>query len=95
MVKRVEEKEGTDATKPTIAVYDSFVRAQIKAEQGCIVAPTLETMEFEQGRSPLATQVAELESENDKQGELLEWYETTRKELNVQIWELASALELT
>ncbi|KAL2644506.1 hypothetical protein R1flu_012093 [Riccia fluitans] len=83
MVKRVEEMQGTHATKPTTAVYDSFIGAQVKAEQGCIVAPTLKTTEFEQDRSSLATQVAELESEKDKQGELLEWYETTVKELNV------------
>ncbi|KAL2644120.1 hypothetical protein R1flu_011707 [Riccia fluitans] len=38
---------GRDARKPTIAVYDSFVGAQVKAEQGCIVAPTLKTAEFE------------------------------------------------
>ncbi|KAL2633496.1 hypothetical protein R1flu_004975 [Riccia fluitans] len=51
MVKRVEEMQGTDATKPTTAVYDSFVGAQVKAEQRCIVAPTLKIAEFEQGRS--------------------------------------------
>ncbi|KAL2641703.1 hypothetical protein R1flu_009290 [Riccia fluitans] len=75
--------QGTDATKPTTAVYDSFVGAQVKVEQGCIVASILKTAEFKQGRSSLATQVAELESEKDKQGELLEWYENTVKELNV------------
>ncbi|KAL2629703.1 hypothetical protein R1flu_014389 [Riccia fluitans] len=37
MVKRVEEMQGTDARKPTTAMYDSFVRAQVKAKQGCIV----------------------------------------------------------
>ncbi|KAL2653230.1 hypothetical protein R1flu_021358 [Riccia fluitans] len=71
MVKRVEEMQGTDATKPTTAMYDSFIRAQVKAEEGCIVALTLKTTEFEQGRSSLATQVAKLESEKDKQGNCL------------------------
>ncbi|KAL2608499.1 hypothetical protein R1flu_027072 [Riccia fluitans] len=66
MVKRVEEMQGIDATKPTTVVYDSFVGAQVKVEQGCIVAPTLKIAEFEQGRLSLATQVAELESEKDK-----------------------------
>ncbi|KAL2620726.1 hypothetical protein R1flu_000931 [Riccia fluitans] len=37
MVKRVEEMQGTDARKPTTTVYDFFVGAQVKAEQGCIV----------------------------------------------------------
>ncbi|KAL2636292.1 hypothetical protein R1flu_007771 [Riccia fluitans] len=37
MVKRVEEMQGTDARKPTTVVYDSFVGAQVKVEQGCIV----------------------------------------------------------
>ncbi|KAL2643242.1 hypothetical protein R1flu_010829 [Riccia fluitans] len=68
MVKQVEEMQGTDATMPTTTMYDSFIRAQVKAEQGCIVAPTLKTTKFEQGRSSLATQVAKLESEKDKQG---------------------------
>ncbi|KAL2607533.1 hypothetical protein R1flu_026106 [Riccia fluitans] len=72
MVKQVEEMQGTDATKPTTIVYDSFVGAQVKVEKGCIVAPTLKTVEFERGRSSLATQVAKLESKKDKQGELLE-----------------------
>ncbi|KAL2629144.1 hypothetical protein R1flu_013830 [Riccia fluitans] len=75
MVKRMEEMQGTDATKPTTTMYNSFIIAQVKAEQGCIVAPTLKTAEFEQGHSSLATQVAELESEKDKQGELLELYD--------------------
>ncbi|KAL2632529.1 hypothetical protein R1flu_004008 [Riccia fluitans] len=66
MVKRMEEMQGTDATKPTRVVYDSFVGVQVKAEQGCIVAPTLKTAEFKQGHSSLATQVAKLESEKDK-----------------------------
>ncbi|KAL2633051.1 hypothetical protein R1flu_004530 [Riccia fluitans] len=83
MVKQVEEMQGTDATKLTSAMYNSFIGAQVKAEHGCIVAPILKTAEFEQGCFSLATQVAELESEKDKQGELLEWYETTVKELNV------------
>ncbi|KAL2611168.1 hypothetical protein R1flu_022860 [Riccia fluitans] len=83
MVKRMEEMQGTDATKPTTAMYDSFIGAQVKAEQGCIIALTLKTAEFKQDHSSSAMQIAELESEKDKQKELLEWYETTMKELNV------------
>ncbi|KAL2634945.1 hypothetical protein R1flu_006424 [Riccia fluitans] len=37
MVKRVEEMQGTDARKLTTTMYDSFVRAQVKAKQGCIL----------------------------------------------------------
>ncbi|KAL2633795.1 hypothetical protein R1flu_005274 [Riccia fluitans] len=43
-----QEMQREDARKSTIAVYDSFVGAQIKAEEGCNVAPTLKTAEFEQ-----------------------------------------------
>ncbi|KAL2629704.1 hypothetical protein R1flu_014390 [Riccia fluitans] len=43
-----QEMQSTDARKSTIAVYDSFIRAQVKAEEGCNVAPTLKTAEFEQ-----------------------------------------------
>ncbi|KAL2642898.1 hypothetical protein R1flu_010485 [Riccia fluitans] len=32
MVKRVEEMQGKDAKKPTTAVYDTSVGAQVKAE---------------------------------------------------------------
>ncbi|KAL2611913.1 hypothetical protein R1flu_023605 [Riccia fluitans] len=32
MVKRVEEMQGTDARKPTTAMYDTSVKAQVKAE---------------------------------------------------------------
>ncbi|KAL2609631.1 hypothetical protein R1flu_028204 [Riccia fluitans] len=39
MVKRVEEMQGIDARKQTIAMYDSFIGAQVKVEQGCIVRP--------------------------------------------------------
>ncbi|KAL2629469.1 hypothetical protein R1flu_014155 [Riccia fluitans] len=64
--------KGTSATKPTTTTDVSFVGAQVKAEHGCIVAPTLKTAEFEQGRLPLAMQVVDLEREKDKQGEVLE-----------------------
>ncbi|KAL2613102.1 hypothetical protein R1flu_024794 [Riccia fluitans] len=37
----------TSATKPTTTADVSFVGAQVKAEQECIVAPTLKTIEFE------------------------------------------------
>ncbi|KAL2641682.1 hypothetical protein R1flu_009269 [Riccia fluitans] len=43
-----QEMQRVDARKSTTAVYDSFVRAQVKAEEGCNVAPTLKTAEFEQ-----------------------------------------------
>ncbi|KAL2643461.1 hypothetical protein R1flu_011048 [Riccia fluitans] len=43
-----QEMQSTDARKSTTAVYDSFVGAQVKAEEGCNVAPTLKTAEFEQ-----------------------------------------------
>ncbi|KAL2645150.1 hypothetical protein R1flu_012737 [Riccia fluitans] len=43
-----QEMQSTDARKSTIVVYDSFVGAQVKAEEGCNVAPTLKTAEFEQ-----------------------------------------------
>ncbi|KAL2644646.1 hypothetical protein R1flu_012233 [Riccia fluitans] len=42
-----QEMLSTDARKSTTAVYDSFC-TQIKAEEGCNVAPTLKTAEFEQ-----------------------------------------------
>ncbi|KAL2644405.1 hypothetical protein R1flu_011992 [Riccia fluitans] len=42
-----QEMQSTDARKSTTAVYDSFC-AQVKAEEGCNVAPTLKTAEFEQ-----------------------------------------------
>ncbi|KAL2630453.1 hypothetical protein R1flu_015139 [Riccia fluitans] len=45
--KTRQEMQSTDARKSTTAVYDSFVRAQVKAEEGCNVAPTLKTAEFE------------------------------------------------
>ncbi|KAL2608368.1 hypothetical protein R1flu_026941 [Riccia fluitans] len=61
----------TGATKLTTTANVSFVGAQVKAEQGCIVAPTLKTTEFKQGRSSLATQVVELEREKDQQGNCL------------------------
>ncbi|KAL2634897.1 hypothetical protein R1flu_006376 [Riccia fluitans] len=38
-----QEMQGIDARKPTTTVYDSFVGAQVKAEEGCIVAPSLKT----------------------------------------------------
>ncbi|KAL2611814.1 hypothetical protein R1flu_023506 [Riccia fluitans] len=43
-----QEMQSTDARKLTTALYDSFVRAQVKEEEGCNVAPTLKTAEFEQ-----------------------------------------------
>ncbi|KAL2611087.1 hypothetical protein R1flu_022779 [Riccia fluitans] len=43
-----QEMQGTDARKLTTTVYDSVVGAQVKAEEGCIVAPTLKTAEFQQ-----------------------------------------------
>ncbi|KAL2633309.1 hypothetical protein R1flu_004788 [Riccia fluitans] len=46
--KARQEIQSTDARKSTIAVYDSFVGAQVKAEEGCHVAPALKTVEFKQ-----------------------------------------------
>ncbi|KAL2633158.1 hypothetical protein R1flu_004637 [Riccia fluitans] len=46
--KAWQEMQSTDARKSTTAVYDPFVGAQVKAEEGCNVAPTLKTTEFEQ-----------------------------------------------
>ncbi|KAL2635691.1 hypothetical protein R1flu_007170 [Riccia fluitans] len=43
-----QEMQRANARKSTTAVYDSFVRAQVKAEEGCNVPPTLKTTEFEQ-----------------------------------------------
>ncbi|KAL2611056.1 hypothetical protein R1flu_022748 [Riccia fluitans] len=43
-----QEMQSADARKSTTAVYDSFVGAQVKAEEGCNIAPTLKTAEFEQ-----------------------------------------------
>ncbi|KAL2630390.1 hypothetical protein R1flu_015076 [Riccia fluitans] len=43
-----QEMQSTDARKSTTAVYDTFVGAQVKAEEGCNVAPTLKTTEFKQ-----------------------------------------------
>ncbi|KAL2642514.1 hypothetical protein R1flu_010101 [Riccia fluitans] len=43
-----QEMQGTNARKLTTTMYDSFVGAQVKADEGCIVAPTLKTVEFEQ-----------------------------------------------
>ncbi|KAL2643397.1 hypothetical protein R1flu_010984 [Riccia fluitans] len=43
-----QEMQSTDARKSTTVVYDSFIEAQVKAEEGSIVAPTLKTAEFEQ-----------------------------------------------
>ncbi|KAL2641532.1 hypothetical protein R1flu_009119 [Riccia fluitans] len=40
--------QGIDARKSTTVAYDSFIEAQVKAEKGCIVAPTLKTVEFQQ-----------------------------------------------
>ncbi|KAL2652027.1 hypothetical protein R1flu_020155 [Riccia fluitans] len=42
-----QEMKSTYARKSTTAVYDSFY-AQVKAEEGCNVAPTLKSAEFEQ-----------------------------------------------
>ncbi|KAL2619993.1 hypothetical protein R1flu_000198 [Riccia fluitans] len=52
MIKRVKEMQGTYARKPTTIVYDSFVGAQVKAEQGCIVG-TLRSSELVQQCIPL------------------------------------------
>ncbi|KAL2629215.1 hypothetical protein R1flu_013901 [Riccia fluitans] len=52
MVKRVEEMQGTDARKPTTAMYDTSVGAQVKAQQGCIVR-TLQSSELVQHCIPL------------------------------------------
>ncbi|KAL2643426.1 hypothetical protein R1flu_011013 [Riccia fluitans] len=35
-----QEMQSTDARKSTTVVYDSFIQAQVKAEEGCNVAPT-------------------------------------------------------
>ncbi|KAL2603231.1 hypothetical protein R1flu_017293 [Riccia fluitans] len=43
-----QEMQSTDVRKLTTAMYDSFVGALVKAEEGCNVAPTLKTTEFEQ-----------------------------------------------
>ncbi|KAL2611422.1 hypothetical protein R1flu_023114 [Riccia fluitans] len=43
-----QEMQSIDARKSTTAVYDSFVGAHVKAEEGYNVAPILKTAEFEQ-----------------------------------------------
>ncbi|KAL2651695.1 hypothetical protein R1flu_019823 [Riccia fluitans] len=42
-----QEMQSTNARKSTTAVYDPFY-TQVKAEEGCNVALTLKTTEFEQ-----------------------------------------------
>ncbi|KAL2620495.1 hypothetical protein R1flu_000700 [Riccia fluitans] len=60
--KARQEMQSTDARKSTTAVYDSFIGAQVKAEEACNVAPTLKTTEFEQ--CILVLPVLELRREN-------------------------------
>ncbi|KAL2632829.1 hypothetical protein R1flu_004308 [Riccia fluitans] len=38
-----QEMQGTNARKPTIAVYNFFIGTQVKAVEGCIVASSLKT----------------------------------------------------